>query len=319
MSIHPPPRLLRLSVTDRCNFRCQYCLPAEGITRLPREALLSIEETAAMVAWLCRHAGVDRIKLTGGEPLVRAGIDGLIAHLAAIPGVTDVSMITNGSLLVPWAPRLKSAGLSRVSFSLDTLDFARFRELTRGGNLEKTLAGISAAVDAGLGPIKLNAVLQRSSWMGDVPMLLDYAAAHGFELRFIELMRTGTERSWCEAEFVPAPEVSRWVAERCEVVGMDAQSHSPARGMHLLWRGAKVKVGWITPRSHPFCDHCDRIRMDARGRIFRCLMDADWLDLRALLKGSEDAAAGEALAGYLARKRAPSVMDKADAMVLIGG
>jgi cyclic pyranopterin phosphate synthase len=313
------PRLLRLSVTDRCNFRCRYCLPAEGVTKLPHEALLSIEEMAATVAWLCRHAGIERIKLTGGEPLVRAGLDELIRLLTAIPGVTEVSMISNGSLLVQLAHRLKSAGLSRVSISLDTLDRERFRELTRGGSLEKTLAGISAAAEAGLGPIKLNAVLRRSTWMEDVPTLLDYAANHEYGLRFIELMRTGTERSWCESEFVAAPEVSRWVGERCQLLAVDAPSHAPARVVRVLWRGAAIEVGWITPRSHPFCNRCDRIRMDARGRVFRCLMDADNLDLRALLSKSSDTEADDALSSYLARKTAPEIMDKADPMILIGG
>ncbi len=311
--------MLRLSVTDRCNFRCRYCIPAEGVAKLPRKSLLSVEEMAAMVAWLCGHLGIDRIKLTGGEPLVREGLDGLIPLLTAIPGMAEVSMITNGSLLVQHAERLKAAGLSRVSISLDTLDAARFHELTRGGNLQKTLTGISAAAAAGLGPIKLNSVLQRSTWMQDVPMLLDYAATHSFELRFIELMRTGTERNWCESEFVPAPEVSRWVAEQCEVLTVESQSHAPARVMQIRWRGIALKVGWITPRSHPFCTRCDRLRMDARGRIFRCLMDADCLDLRLLLRNSDDDAASESVASYLAGKTAPEIMAKADAMILIGG
>ena len=189
------PRLLRLSVTDRCNLRCRYCMPEQGVPKVAHAALLSLERLAEVARWLCQRVEIERIKLTGGEPLVRSGVDRLIGLLRAIPGVREVSLTTNGSLLARQVEALQAAGLRRVTVSLDSLDASRYRELTRGGRVEDALAGISAALSAGLTPVKLNAVLQQSTWTRDVPRLLDYTAANGLELRFIELMRTGTEKA----------------------------------------------------------------------------------------------------------------------------
>jgi GTP 3',8-cyclase len=294
-------------------------MPPGGVPKLAHGDVLSLEEMAVLAAWLAEHVGVQRIKLTGGEPLVRAGLDELVAHLAAIPGIAEISLTTNGSRLSQQAELLKAAGLARVNVSLDSLDAARFHELTLGGRLEQTLAGISAAVAAGLVPVKLNSVLQRSSWKRDVPLLLDYAAENGFELRFIELMRTGTERAWCDAEFVAASEVQRWLCQRETCLPMAATGGGPARLSTVFWRGSIVSVGWITPRSHPFCQSCQRLRLDARGRLYRCLMDPQFFDLRPFLREPSNRAVEQTLQLYLKEKSAPLVMDHPYAMSLIGG
>lgn len=309
-------RLLRLSVTDRCNFRCRYCMPAEGVSKLAHRDILPLEALFELVQWLTSHTDIDRARITGGEPLVRRGIESLIANLSTMPKIREVSLTTNGSLLSQMAEKLKAAGLSRVNVSLDSLDEERFTLISRGGSLQRTLAGIKAALDAGLTPVKLNTVLHRSTWRDDVPRLLDYAAETGFEIRFIELMRTGTERDWCESEFISVDEVRSQLS--AEVIQIAENNVTPARKTQVNWRGTNLNVGWISPRSHPFCDSCERLRMDARGRIRRCLMDASTLDLHRLLQ-TKSANAGAEFQNYLAGKLPPRAMDTAFAMSQIGG
>jgi cyclic pyranopterin phosphate synthase len=313
----PRFRLLRLSVTDRCNFRCRYCLPEEGVPKVAHHELLALEELVQLTEWLAAHAGIERVRLTGGEPLVRSGIETLVAGLSRIAGIREVSLTTNGSLLSRKALALKAAGLSRVNISLDSLDKERFAEVTRGASLKSALEGIAAAWEAGLTPIKLNTVLRRSTWKEDVPALLDYAAQSGFEIRFIELMRTGTERAWCEAEFVSVDEVLDELG--AETIPIAENSRSSARRTIMNWRGAPIAVGWITPRSHPFCSRCDRLRMDARGRLRRCLMDPEQLDLASLLHSTDTDTARREFDNYAAGKVAPQAMDSAFAMSQIGG
>ncbi len=310
-------RLLRLSVTDRCNFRCRYCMPAHGVDTMPHSELLSLERMAELVRWLTAHTTIERVRLTGGEPLTRCGIDRLVEQLLAIKGIREVSLTTNGTLLARTAWRLKSAGLSRVNISLDSLDSERFSEVSRGGSLQHTLEGIAAAWEAGLTPIKLNTVLRRSTWRKDVPPLLDYAAENGFEIRFIELMRTGTERAWCDTEFIAVDEVAAGL--HAEVVSVEDPTHASARRINILWHGVPLTIGWITPRSHPFCARCERIRMDAHGNLRRCLMDPHKMSLAGALDTLEDAAAAEAFHDYIARKSPPQAMDNALAMSQIGG
>lgn len=314
----PVVRLLRLSVTDRCNFRCRYCMPARGIPPVSHSDLLSLENLAEMVNWLAHQLPVQRVKFTGGEPLVRKGIEKLVASVAAIPNISEVSLTTNGSLLAGNAWSLKACGLSRVSVSLDSLDENRFADLSRGGKLKHTLKGIEAALKAGLTPLKLNTVLQRSSWQEDVPQLLDFASDKGLEIRFIELMRMGTEREWADAEFIPVGEVQRWLGEHSPVVPLAAPAGVPAQLSQVHWNGRYVRVGWISPRSHPFCRSCERVRLDARGRLRRCLMDASLLDLLSLRKVS-NSHAREILSHYLAGKFAPQGMDSQYMMSQIGG
>ncbi len=315
----PPFHLLRLSVTDRCNFRCRYCMPARSTAQPRSTAPLPFAQLAENVHWLARQLPIQRIKLTGGEPLLRPALPDLIARLASIPGVCEVSMTTNGSLLARHARALKAAGLARVNVSLDSMDPARFATLARGARLEDTLAGINAALDAGLRPLKLNAVLQRSAWQQDLPRLLDLAAARGLELRFIELMRTGTEREWCTSEFVSVGEVKSWLASQTALSDMPEPGSRPARHTLMLWNGVPLRVGWISPLSHPFCDSCERLRMDAQGRVRRCLMDPHIVDIPALRHLHGDPAALHAFLAYLGGKHSPAGMDSDAAMNQIGG
>jgi len=308
-------------------------MPAEGVPpsatgeSLP---LLSFEELIANVNWLVQHAPIERVKLTGGEPLVRPGLADLVSRLTRIPSIREVSMTTNGSRLARMAEALKTAGLARVNVSLDSLDPQRFAELSRGGRLEDTLEGIDGAIAAGLVPLKVNAVLQRSTWRLDVPRLLDLAAELGLEIRFIELMRTGTERAWCDSEFVSVREVMARLALESTAVALDTPVALPARQTAMQWKGALLKVGWIAPRSRPFCASCERLRMDSRGRVRRCLMDSETFDLassrRALGYESRhegrsegDEAVAEAFHAFIAAKHFPGKMDSESAMSQIGG
>lgn len=310
-------QLLRLSVTDLCNFRCRYCMPSAGVPRLAQEAILPVEQIVRLVEWLAAGTGLNRIRLTGGEPLARQDIAPLIQQLKSIERIQEISLTTNATLLASHADRLKRAGLSRVNISLDSIDPVRFANVTRGGSLQRTLDGIQAAQQAGLTPIKINAVLRRSTWQEDVPQLLDFVAAHGFEIRFIELMRTGTEREWCESEFVSVGEV-------CRGLGLPlALGTGPAKGSTrqtmLPWQDRVQPVGWITPRSHPFCSSCDRLRMDSRGILRRCLMDPATFDLYRTLAEESELSARRRFAAYILAKRPPNFMDTSCSMSQIGG
>jgi cyclic pyranopterin phosphate synthase len=313
----PQLRRLRISVTDRCNYRCLYCMPKQGVPNLAYASLLSLEEMVRHVAWLSSYAGISSVKLTGGEPLVRKGISGLIQQLAALPAIHEVSLTTNGSLLASMAEGLKAAGLKRVNISLDSIHADRFTEITRGGILQDTLEGIEAAQRAGLTPIKLNTVLRRSTWKQEMPDLLDYAASIGAEIRFIELMRMGTEHEWCNSEFVSVDEVRNQFG--AEILLEDHSGPAPAQRALLRWQGRIVTVGWITPRSHPFCRRCDRLRMDARGLLRRCLMDSSTLDLPHLLSTMDAPSAYRSFDSYIAGKVQPQTMESPFAMSQIGG
>ncbi len=315
---------LRLSVTDRCNLRCAYCLPADGSAGSSSEGLLALDDVVEIVEWLHSVEPMERIKLTGGEPLVRAGLEILVERLARLSGGPEISMTSNGILLPGLADRLKAAGLSRVNVSLDSLDPNKYREVSRGGNVRLALAGILAAKQCGLGPIKLNSVLRRSSWQSDVPALLDFAAENDLTLRFIELMRTGTEEAWCAAERVSADVVLAWLGARpdCTLMhghGLSEYGAEPARRGRLMWRGREIEVGWILPVSRPFCSSCDRLRLDARGRLRRCLMDPIALPLAGRVQPPGRVALRRELEEFLAGKQPPSGMDHELPMAALGG
>jgi GTP 3',8-cyclase len=315
----PAMRMLRLSVTEKCNFRCRYCMPPKGLHLTSDHGPLSLEELAENVEWLVRHSNIDRVKITGGEPLVRPGLEELISRVARIEGVREISMTTNGSLLPQRAYALKAAGLARVNVSLDSVDPQRFSDLSRGARLEHTISGINAALEAGLTPLKLNAVLQRSTWIHEVPLLLDLAAERGVEIRFIELMRTGTERAWCESEIVSVEEVKAWIATQTSIIASGSPLAAPAYQTKIQWNGTTLKVGWIAPRSNPFCDACERLRMDSRGRLRRCLMDPVTFDLTKFRPIRENLAVVEAFESYMAEKRPPRAMDSDFSMNQVGG
>jgi len=304
-------------VTERCDLGCRYC--RTGLEREPSDRTLpALSRLAAAVGWAIRRMGVTRVKVTGGEPLLRAGVVELVERLSKEEGVAEISMTTNGTRLVTRAADLARAGLSRVNVSLDTLDAARFRELTLGGAVERVIAGIDAALAAGLAPVKLNTVLRRSSFEGDVPALLEFASQRDLEVRFIELMRTGPAASFARGEFVSSWEVR-------ERLGLDGALEpaeagaGPARRLRVRFRGKDVATGWIEPVSHSFCGGCRRLRLDPRGDLRRCLMDAEPYPLLNRLEEGEDAGLEEAVDRFLAGKRPPLSFETPRSMAAIGG
>lgn len=265
---------LRLSVTDRCNCRCTYCMPAGGVPMLGHKDILSFEELTEVVA-ACAQLGVRKVRLTGGEPLVRRGLPELVHMIRAVPGVEELAMTTNATLLAPVAAELHRAGLDRLNVSLDTLDAARYAELTRGGSLEDALAGLAAARDAGFSHTKVNCVLMGGVNDADVPRLAEFARTEPIDVRFIELMPMGPCAGWPKARFVPAETVLEAVPGLVPLRrdGVAELWHAPG------WAG---NVGLIRPMSHRFCDGCSRIRVTADGRLKPCLHSAAEIPLRGL-------------------------------------
>lgn len=265
---------LRLSVTDRCNCRCAYCMPAGGVPMLGHKDILSFEELTEVVT-ACAQLGVRKVRLTGGEPLVRRGLPELVRMIRAVPGVEELAMTTNATLLAPVAAELHHAGLDRLNVSLDTLDAARYAELTRGGSLEDALAGLAAARDAGFSRTKVNCVLMGGVNDADVLRLAELARTEPIDVRFIELMPMGPCAGWPKARFVPAETVLEVVPGLVPLRrdGVAELWHAPG------WAG---NVGLIRPMSHRFCDGCSRIRVTADGRLKPCLHSAAEIPLRGL-------------------------------------
>ena len=265
---------LRLSVTDRCNCRCAYCMPAGGVPMLGHADILSFEELAA-VARAAAELGVRKVRLTGGEPLARRGVVDLVRMVAAVPGVDEVAMTTNATLLAPVAGALREAGLSRLNVSLDTLRPDRYAKITRCGRLEDALAGFAAAREAGFSRTKVNCVLMGGVNDDEVADLAGLARNEAVDVRFIELMPIGPAAGWPRASFVAADAVLD-ALPGLELLGRD--------GVAELYRmpGWAGRVGLIRPMSHKFCDGCSRIRVTADGKLKPCLHSAAEIDLRGL-------------------------------------
>ncbi len=276
---------LRISVTDRCNFRCTFCMPADQrYTFLPRREILSFEEVAR-VAGICVGLGVRKIRLTGGEPLLRAGLDHLVSSLAAIDALEDLALTTNGYLLGDRALALKEAGLQRVTVSFHSLDpevFGRLNGL--GMDLDKVLQGLRAARDAGLGPIKLNVVPVRGVNDHEVVSLARWAADQGYVVRFIEYMDVGTVNGWDEKDVLSSQEIlDRIHAEMpLEPVSKDHRGEVAHRYRHV---DNGVEVGVIPSITEPFCGDCSRLRLSAEGRLYTCLFSSRGHDLKEWLRG----------------------------------
>jgi len=276
-----PISYLRVSVTDRCNLRCIYCMPPEGVPWRPREEILRYEEIETVVR-AAASLGITKIRLTGGEPLVRKGLVDLVAMLARIPGIDDLAMTTNGTLLARYAQRLKAAGLGRVNVSLDTLKPERFRRITRLGELSDVLEGIAAAKKAGLVPVKINTVLMRGINDDEVVDFARLSYAPDWHVRFIELMPVGGSLDW-RAYYVPMKEVRRRIEEALgELMPAKIRGSGPARYYRLP--GAKGTIGFITPISEHFCRHCNRLRLTADGKLRPCLLSDYEIDLRTPLR-----------------------------------
>ncbi len=276
---------LRISVTDRCNLRCTYCMPEE-VVFMDRAELLTFEEIARFVG-VAAPLGIDKVRLTGGEPLLRRHLDQLVKLLVAIPGIKDVGLTTNGILLAENAPELFDAGLRRINVSLDTLDPARFREVSRREGLDRVLAGITAAKKAGFDPVKINAVSIRGLTEHEVVPLARYARAHGLELRFIEYMPIGAA-AWERDKVYFAHEILEQIESQVAplVPAADYDRHAPA--MDFQYTDGGGKVGIIASVSRPFCPSCNRLRITSDGKLRNCLFALDEIDVRPYLRETPD-------------------------------
>ena len=280
-------RSVRVSVTDKCNFRCRYCMPAEGLEWLPREEVLSFEEITRLVRVLSAM-GVDEVRLTGGEPLVRRDLPVLVSFLAGIPGVRDLSLTTNGVLLDRLAGPLVEAGLRRLNVSLDSLSHVRFAEITRRDALDRVLAGLEEAERyPELRPIKVNCVAMRGFTEEEVPALAELARRKPYVVRFIEFMPLDADQAWREDEVLTGGEIRALIEERWPLVEIPAKQSSTAR--RFRFADGAGEIGFVNPVSEPFCSSCDRIRLTADGQLRTCLFSRREWDLKAPLRdGSSD-------------------------------
>ena len=300
-----PLKALRLSVTDRCNFRCSYCMPREvfgpDYPFLPREALLSFEEIVRL-ARIFVGLGVTKLRLTGGEPLLRRELPTLVRMLAAVPGLDDLALTTNGVLLPELAVDLRAAGLRRLTVSLDTLRPDRFQSLSDTDlPLSRVLAGLEAARSAGFGPLKLNCVLQRGVNDDEILDLAAFAREQRHTLRFIEFMDVGTTNGWRLASVVPAADVQQILHARWP---LEPVTDSPgAVATTWRYRDGRGEVGLISSVTAPFCRSCDRARLSADGHLYTCLFAAQGLDLKGFLRsGHDEAAISSLLASHWKRR-----------------
>ncbi len=273
---------LRISVTDRCNLRCTYCMPEE-VVFMDKGELLTFEEIAQFVR-VVAPLGIDKIRLTGGEPLMRRDLPRLVAMICAIPGIRDVGLTTNGILLADQAQALFDAGMRRINVSLDALDPARFRELTRRDGLDRVLDGIQAAKRVGFDPVKVNAVSIRGVTEPEVLPLARYARQHGLEMRFIEYMPIGAD-VWERDKVFFAHEILELIEQNIGPL-VPAKDYDPkAPAMEFEYVDGGGRVGMIASVSRPFCMSCNRVRITAEGKLRNCLFANDEIDLKPMLRG----------------------------------
>ncbi len=293
---------LRLSVTDRCDLRCVYCM-AEEMRFLPRRQLLDLDELYRLAALFVAR-GVKKIRLTGGEPLLRPGIVELCERIAALPGLAELVLTSNGSQLLKLAAPLANAGVRRLNISLDSLNAQRFRAITRNGDLQRVLDGIDAARHAGFARIKLNTVVMKGRNADEVLDLVGYAIDRGLDISFIEEMPLGDVGRSRGESFCSSDEVRALIAARYELLDCDERSGGPARYLRLAGHEG-TRVGFISPHSQNFCASCNRLRITAEGRLLLCLGHAEALDLRELLRnGADDRALHAAIDGAVLQKAA---------------
>ena len=290
-------RDLRISVTDRCNFRCTYCMPAEGMVWLPKSEVLTFEEIERLARLFVERYGVDGIRLTGGEPTVRAHLPVLIAKLAALKVPVDsasplagesidLALTTNASTLANCADELRRAGLRRINISLDSLDRAKFEQMTRRDELDRVLVGIQAAIDTGFESVKINAVIERGVNDDEILDLADFGRRLGIEVRFIEFMPLDAEGHWDNEKVVSQDEIVSRIGEAFPLESVPARGAAPADRWRYL--DGKGTVGVIPSVTKPFCADCDRVRLTADGQFRTCLFATTEYDVRALLRNGAD-------------------------------
>lgn len=323
-----PLRDLRLSLIEACNFRCPYCMPADRIADdhgLDAASRLSFDQIETLVRGFAR-LGVRKLRLTGGEPLLRKRLPELVARLARIDGIDDLALTTNGSLLAPHARALRDAGLRRITVSLDTLDADLFRELSGGrGDLRGALSGIEAAQAAGFAPVKLNCVVQRGVNDAGIETLADFARRHGHVLRFIEYMDVGTCNGWSRERVVPSAELHDRIAARWPLRALDPNYRGEVASRYAYADGGG-EIGFVSSVTAPFCGDCHRARVSADGRLYTCLFAGQGHDLRGVLARGDEALAGH-VAGLWSKRadRYSEIRSEAGAsrkhveMYLVGG
>ncbi len=318
-------RNLRISVTDRCNIRCFYCMPNENVQFKPRSEILTFEEIVRVVRLLA-PLGVRKLRLTGGEPLVRQELPKLVGQLSGIPGIEDLALTTNGILLAEQAADLKRAGLRRLNISLDGLSEETFRDIARREGLARVLAGIFAARDAGFTNIRLNAVAIRGITEREVVPLGRFAREHGMEMRFIEFMPLDAEGKWEHDQVISGGDLRAMLEAEFGPLDPVAVTDPSQPATDYVFRDGRGRIGFINPVTQPFCHNCDRLRLTADGKVRNCLFSlAEW-DLRELLReGASDAELVRAVRESIAAKKPGHGIDEPDflrpdrAMYQIGG
>ena len=273
---------LRVSLTDRCNLRCQYCMPAEGLDWLPTDATLTDDELNRLIRIGVEILGIRDVRFTGGEPLLRRSLPALVAATKALPSGPRTAMTSNGLGLKHTARALAEAGLDRVNISLDTTDPATFEKITRRNRLHDVVDGLAAAHDAGLRPVKVNAVLLRGINDGEAPDLLRWCMARGYELRFIEQMPLDAQHGWNREAMVTADETLALLGQHFELTGLDGRGSAPAEKFQI--DGGPHTVGIIGSVTKPFCGDCNRVRLTADGQIMNCLFAREESDLRTPMR-----------------------------------
>ncbi len=280
---------LRVSLTDRCNLRCAYCMPAEGLDWLPKPELLTDDEVVRLIRIGVERLGIREIRFTGGEPLLRRGLAGIVARTAGLRPRPEMSITTNGIGLARTARALRDAGLDRINVSLDTLRPEAFQELARRDRLPEVLDGMAAAAAAGLVPVKVNTVLMRGVNDGEVRDLLRFCLAHGYELRFIEQMPLDAQHGWRRANMVTAEEILAALSEEFVLKPDDPGERGSTPAETFLVDGGPARVGVIGSVTRPFCGACDRVRLTADGQVRNCLFAREESDLREPLRaGASD-------------------------------
>ena len=294
-SFNRPLKDLRISVTDRCNFRCTYCMPMDEYEWIDKKEILTFEEIAR-IAKLFIERGVEKIRLTGGEPLVRQDLHRLIEKLAPLDGLMDLCLTTNGALLASQIGALAKAGLKRVNVSIDTLDADKFKRMTKRGDLDKVLEGIFAAKAAGMAPLKLNAVIERGVNDDDILPLVEFSRVNGFAMRFIEYMDVGNSNNWTSAKLVAKKQIIETIHARYPLreIGRD-QGSAPSVDYEFL--DGQGDIGVIASVTEPFCSSCTRSRITADGKFVTCLFSDVGHDLKAQLRsGASDDEVGQFIA-----------------------
>lgn len=317
---------LRVSLTDLCNLRCSYCMPPEGLDWLPKSELLTDDEVVRLVGIAVTELGIREVRLTGGEPLLRRGLTGIVGRITALSPRPEVSITTNAIGLARTATALSEAGLDRVNVSLDTLDAATFKRLAHRDRLPDVLDGLAAAAGAGLTPVKVNAVLMRGVNDHDAPELLEYCLQKGYELRFIEQMPLDAQHGWTREGMVTADEILERLSARFTLTPDDPRERGSAPAERFLVDGGPARVGVIASVTRPFCADCDRVRLTADGQVRNCLFAREESDLRKLLRsGAADSEIARAWRSAVQIKRAghgiddPSFLQPSRPMSAIGG